>query len=350
MLLSGPLGFDADAPGEPYINGGLFAQEMYNLKSQGYSITVKINSPGGMVTDGFWVIDAINATNADTHIVGLAASMAGICALCGQNRFADDIATTMVHPPQGGDKTYLEIIKANLSNLLDKRTKMSKEKIAEMMDGKSRTWFDASQMLEMGMVDRVIPTNQKFIKPASNDAKEIFAVYNSLNKNDDDMDFKELVKGIFPGKSDSEVITNTLQLKAENESLVANIQTHEAEIKTLRKAIEDASRSSKAVEVKNLVDGAVKAGKVAETARGSWEVMATADFDSAKTALESIIKVKNYSAAAIVKDASIKSETGTYAYLTKNDPKKLAEIMSNDPAEFDRLLTEFENSPKEIKK
>lgn len=350
MLLNAPLGFDAENP-EPYINGGTFAQRMYDLKSQGYHIVVKINSPGGMVTDGYSIIDAINTTQADTINIGLAASMAGMALLSGKKRSALKGTSLMAHAAAGGNSQFKEIVRTGLTDLMDKRTKMPKDKITEMMNGAGMHWFDDSEMLANGMVDEIIETDAKFIKPTTKNITELYKVYNSLTQTENNM-LNDLIKGIWPGKSDAEVVTNALTLKTDNEALKVKNTTLEAEIVTLRKAIEDAGKVSKATEVKNLVDAAVKAGKIAEASRGSWEVMATGDMKSAKEALDSITKTKNTSAASIIKvEGKIEEgEKGTYAYLTKNDPNALAEIMRNDPEKFEKLLSDFEKAPKEIKK
>jgi ATP-dependent protease ClpP protease subunit len=353
MMLDKRVGPDEDNQDDPFIDGAAFAHEMYNHFANGVKVLVKINSPGGRVTDGWAIIDAIKTCLADTHVYGLAASIAGICGIVGNHRTCDDIATEMVHPPMGGSNEYKGLVKNNLTTLLTARTKMTADKIGEMMNGASMHWFDSSEMWANGMVDEEpIKTETKFKRPVSNDLKEVYAVYNSLTQTNDDMDLKEMLKGMWPGKTESESVVNMLQLKSENDALKVQNEVLKGENTTLKTKIEDASKAAKAMDVKNLVDGAIKAGKIAETSRGSWEVMATADYTSAKTALDAIVKTKNASASAIPvpKDANVTDETKTYNYLTKHNPSALAEILKNDPAEFERLLEESINAPKTEKK
>lgn len=346
MLLNKQIGYDDGVPNEPYISGALFQEEMYYLKSQGYNIQVKINSPGGSTTDGASIMDGVTTTAADTHVYGLAASIAGIIALSGRERTADDVANAMVHPPKGGAPAYLEMVTKNLSLLLDKRTKFSKEKITEMMEGKSMHWFDSSQMLEMGMIDKIVPTNQKFIKPVSNNVKELYQVYNSLQENNNTM--WDSIKALFPtAKNESEGLVNVVQMRGENESLKGKIVALEAEVAGLKTKLVDNEKAAKTVTVNSLIEDAVNAGKIKEDAKGAWIVMATTDFANAKNALDSIAvtKTKNAAAAAIPAGKVGKEETLTYAFLTKNNPKELERIYNEDPDQFDKLLKEFEQTP-----
>ncbi len=343
MLLNAQLGYDETTPNEPYINGGQFAQSMYDLKRQGYDIVVKINSPGGSVTDGFWINDAIKTTGADTHIIGLAASMAGICALSGRKRMCDDVATIMVHAPSGGDAKYLGMIESNLSTLLDKNTKIPKEKIAEMIKSDKPNWFDSDQMLEMGMVDQVIETQQRFIKPASNNIKDIFKVYNSLNiKPDTTM---SLFKTLFKASTDEEAAVNAVQMKGENERLTAKILALETEISALKTKITETENAAKGITVNSLVESAIRDGKIKEEAKVNWIGVATSNFDAAKAALDSIAppKAKTKSIAAALPLGKVeKDETQTFAFLSKNNPAYLSDLLKSDPEKFEKLLSEHE--------
>lgn len=347
MLLNAQLGFAEDSPNEPYINGGQFAQSMYDLKRQGYDIVVKINSPGGSVTDGFWINDAIKQTGADTHIIGLAASMAGICALSGRKRMCDDVATLMVHAPSGGDKQYLNMIESNLNLLLDKNTRIPKEKITEMLASNKNHWFDASQMFEMGMVDQVIETHQRFIKPVSNNINDIFKVYNSLNNKPDTT--MSIFKTIFGGSTDEETAVKAVQIKGDNDRLAAKITALESENLALKAKITETEQASKGLTVNSLVDGAIASGKIKSEAKANWIAVATSDFEAAKAALDSIVSVKaklKSIVAGLPESKVEKDETKTFAFLSKNNPSALADMMKNEPEAFEKLLSEHEaNKP-----
>ena len=76
MLINKHIGFDLDE-GQG-IDGSLFQEELLKLDSLGKKrIQVWINSPGGVVMDGYNIFNAIlkSKTKVDTYNVGIAASI-----------------------------------------------------------------------------------------------------------------------------------------------------------------------------------------------------------------------------------------------------------------------------------
>ena len=141
-----------------------FLEDLKDLK--GRDITVHINSTGGDVFQGQAIYTALkNYTGKVTvKIEGLAASMATVIALA-----ADKIEMTanslfMIHSPMSnvfGNKSQmrkqinaLEKVEATMLNVYSKKTNLSEEKIALMLD--TETWLSADEALEFGFVDEVI--------------------------------------------------------------------------------------------------------------------------------------------------------------------------------------------------
>jgi len=131
------------------INGQYFAEEMKWHHQHNRVVTVYINSPGGNVFDGYAIIQAIIDCQANTHVVGLAASMAGIASQFGIRRTANDFAVMMFHPPQGGqgsDKELLEIIEKKFLMIMSRCTgKVEEECKTLFMEGDN--YYDATQMI-----------------------------------------------------------------------------------------------------------------------------------------------------------------------------------------------------------
>jgi ATP-dependent Clp protease protease subunit len=128
-----------------------------------------INSPGGSISDGLAIIDTMRSVTCPiaTYIVGQAASMASVIACCGAkgHRFALRHAENLVH--QGriggfeGQATDLEIFARQMqriedvcNNLYAEATGHSMEKIAA--DCERDLWLNAQEMLEYGLIDRII--------------------------------------------------------------------------------------------------------------------------------------------------------------------------------------------------
>ncbi len=346
MLLDKHIGPDKDNPNSSYIDGPRFAEEMYWLKSQGYEITAKINSPGGRVDHGWSIIDSIVETGATTHLIGLGASMAGVAFLFGKKRIADEHATLMLHGPSGGgSKKYLEILKSQFSSLIASFSKFPKEK-AEALIASGDHFFDISDMEDYGFIDEVRPTGKKFIKPKTASASVLYEAYASVIQETNNVNEMEIFNKLFGGKSDSENAIAAIQMKAENDKLVAEKTAWASEKLALEaklKAIEDASKflDIKA-KSKELIEGAEKAGKLSfkdEAAKAKAIEDASANFDFTKSLIEAMPSKKNVSASSFV--SNDKPEQNTYEWLAKNDPKKLSAIAESDPDLFNKLSDEY---------
>ena len=144
------------------INGADFGSEMLYLQKYCKNITVRINSVGGSVLDGYGIAASIyNSTVPVTTIIdGLAASTALWCAAAGNIRKTVDFGSGMIHGSTGGeDQNVTMLVDKTISTQLSNRSGKTVEEITAMMQ--KETWLDASQMKEYGFVDEIISTNKK---------------------------------------------------------------------------------------------------------------------------------------------------------------------------------------------
>lgn len=131
-------------------------------------ISLYINSPGGVVTDGLAIIDTMNHIKADvsTVCVGMAASMGAVILSAGKKgkRFILPHAEVMIHQPHGGAQgqaSDIEIsakriirMREQLAEMLAKSTGQSLKKIQADMD---RDFFlEADGAVDYGIVDKVL--------------------------------------------------------------------------------------------------------------------------------------------------------------------------------------------------
>jgi ATP-dependent Clp protease protease subunit len=148
-------------------------------------ISMYVNSPGGSITDGLAIIDTMRSLPCPvaTYIVGQAASMASVIACCGAKgrRFALRHAENLMH--QGriggfeGQATDLEIFARQMQRIEDVCNRLYAEatghpesKIAEDCD--RDLWLDAKEMLEYGLIDRIIermPETPHIVRPEAQD-------------------------------------------------------------------------------------------------------------------------------------------------------------------------------------
>lgn len=133
-------------------------------------IHLYVNSPGGSVSSGLAMIDTMNFVQPDvaTYIIGQAASMGSLIACNGAKgkRFALTNSRNLVHQPllsgvMEGQATDLEIearemlrIRERLYKIYSEKTGQPYEKIER--DADRNKWLDEQEMLEYGLIDRVL--------------------------------------------------------------------------------------------------------------------------------------------------------------------------------------------------
>lgn len=155
MLLDMQIGHDEN-DNSPYIDGGAFARELLQLDTMGKSrIQVWINSPGGNVSDGMAIYNAIlkSKTKVDTYCVGIAASIAAVIFQAGRNRVMSDYAQLMYHNPSGSTNKVLSTIKESLLVMICSRSGKEQTEVSKMMDRES--WVGASEALDSGLCDKI---------------------------------------------------------------------------------------------------------------------------------------------------------------------------------------------------
>lgn len=128
-------------------------------------IHLEINSPGGSVSDGIAIMNAIQLIPSPvmTMINGEACSMAGIISVVGDYRVIAPNSYWLGHPMrdlvEGTPKTikdrgiYLEKLEENLREVFKKKTKLSDKEFDAMLRGE--LWLNAEECLEKGIVDEV---------------------------------------------------------------------------------------------------------------------------------------------------------------------------------------------------
>lgn len=146
---------------------GIGAQQVVDeLKGLSASqIDVHINSPGGNVFDGIAIMNALRNHSANITVIvdGLAASIASVIAMAGNEIVMNLGSQMMVHNPSGfamGDaKTMRE-----LADLLDKSGRNIASIYADRAGGTEddwqaamdvETWYTAKEAVEAGLADRV---------------------------------------------------------------------------------------------------------------------------------------------------------------------------------------------------
>lgn len=151
-----------DTIGSYDINAKQFAEDIKDIQAD--TIHLRLNSPGGSVIDGIAIYNSIKRHPAKvvTHIDGLAASMASVIAMAGDEVHMADNALFMIHNPWTVSIGDADELRAD-ADLLDKmqasilsaygRSQYEPEEIKDRMD--AETWFTAQEAYEAGFVDHI---------------------------------------------------------------------------------------------------------------------------------------------------------------------------------------------------
>ncbi len=131
-------------------------------------IQLIINSPGGYVTSGFAIYDAIQGISSPVSTIcsGLAASMGAILLSAGAKgrRFVLPHARVMIHQPSGGARGTAADIEIQMDEIIKTRNLGAKilaencgqplEKV--MKDINRDHWMSAEESLDYGIIDGIL--------------------------------------------------------------------------------------------------------------------------------------------------------------------------------------------------
>ena len=141
---------------------------MRSLSSREKDISLYINSPGGVITDGMAIYDTMQYIKCDvsTICLGMAASMGAFLLAAGAKgkRFALPNSEIMIHQPSGGAQgqatdisihaNHILRVKEKLNQILSERTGQPLEVVKR--DTERDNFMTAQEALEYGLIDKVI--------------------------------------------------------------------------------------------------------------------------------------------------------------------------------------------------
>lgn len=149
-------------------------------------IVVLINSEGGSVLKGMAAFSVIYncPIEVDCVVEGIAASMATILWVAGNNRYMHDYSILMIHNPfcydrncdDANTKNMIDAFKGQLTLIYQKRLGLSKDAVESIMNGEDEadgTYFNAKQAVEAGIIskDHVIKTSKQVNDKVKNQIK-----------------------------------------------------------------------------------------------------------------------------------------------------------------------------------
>lgn len=174
LILSGVVGGDA------FLEDGFGAADVIGaLASVGRNsdITVRLNSPGGIATEGAAIHAALASHKGNVHVIveGIAASAASLLAMAGDRITMTPGSVMMIHDPAGmtfGDaaahaKTIegLNALGDAYAGIYSDRSGKTVKQARAIM--KVETWFTGSEAVDAGFADDMGAANDDVPEPAA---------------------------------------------------------------------------------------------------------------------------------------------------------------------------------------
>tara|TARA_Y100001001_G_scaffold161116_1_gene184948 strand:+ start:471 stop:1145 length:675 start_codon:yes stop_codon:yes gene_type:complete len=161
IFLTGPVHDDV---------ASLICAQLLHLESENpkKEISFYINSPGGVVTAAFAMLDTMNYIKCpiSTVCIGQAASAGSLLLTCGEKgkRFCLNNSRVMVHQPSGGARGMASDIEIQAKEILKLRERLNKiyveqtgRKLTEIEKVMDRdTFMSAEEARDFGLIDHVV--------------------------------------------------------------------------------------------------------------------------------------------------------------------------------------------------
>lgn len=144
-------------------------RELATLDSE-TDLHAHINSPGGSVFEGIAIYNAMamHKGKVFVHIDGIAASIASVIAMAGDEIHIAEAASFMVHSPwtvmAGNAKALrkeadvLDVLEAGLLDIYASRTGADRDALAKWLD--EETWFRGQAAVDAGFASAMVPAKK----------------------------------------------------------------------------------------------------------------------------------------------------------------------------------------------
>lgn len=347
VLLYGEVGNWGDIKSDLIVTELLELERLYN------KIEVHINSNGGDVFSGIAIHNALKASKADIsiYIDGVAASIAGVIALCGKPLYMSQYARLMIHKVSGGaygsakelreTADLIESLEASLAEIIASRSTLSKEEvIARYFDDGADHWLTAKEALELKMIDGIHDLPKVENLGDDSTTEEIYKAFNNRleepqNPLTTDMSLLEKIKALpaFKNATENDVVDKIAELESRATKAEAVSQAVESLTAKLAEMEEQA--------LQTIVNTAVADGRIQEAQKEYFLALLKSDRKNAEQLLNSMPATPKGSPRNSAKDFTSPSNGGGTSDEFRNkswddlDQKNLlARFKEEDPEGF----------------
>lgn len=294
ILIEGYIGEWSDASFKDFRN--LFLP----IEKANKRVEVLINSAGGSVMEGFAIYDLLKNSSiiVDVHIIGMAASMAGVIAMAGDSVRMNKHGQFMIHRVKSwasGESDDLRTV-ADLVDSLEKQIKaiyVSKTgktaaQIDEWFAAGQDKWFTAEDALKNSLINLVVDGPSVNNVAENSSEKDRWGAYNAVSTFPETQQLPEMNKQEIINMLAAKQVAHNLTVNSSDAEFAAFMGTLVDAKNASDKKVSDMEASAKAAktaEAKAAVDGAIAAGKITEADREVFQNMYEGNPEGTKLAL-----------------------------------------------------------------
>ena len=281
------------------VDSGRVVAELMALQSQYSKIDVRINSRGGDVFSGIAIYNALRTSKADitVYIDGVAASIAGIIALCGKPLYMSPYAKLMLHAVSGGTwgnaselrqmAEVMENLQGDLASMIAGRCGMKKDEVlAKYFDEKDH-WLNANEALEMKLIDGIYDMDGEQVEAKT--ADDLYAYFNNRlqvqpQNNENEMALLESLKSGIPSFANLADENAVLAHARELENKAAKADALAQAVEGYKKKLQDVEDK----EIAAVVDKAVAERRITAEQKDSFMALMKTDRENTEKLLASM--------------------------------------------------------------
>jgi ATP-dependent protease ClpP protease subunit len=329
----------------PGITGADFVRELNKIENSGYhKCEVWINSVGGSVMDGMDIYNAIiNSTiEVNTRNVGVAASTAGWILQAGKKRIANYYVQLMMHNTSGGDEKGRNALDESIVSMISVRCSKTEKWVRDRMD--ETIWLNAEDgMKKHGLYDEIdykcgVEVKEQFENKSPIAAyNHIRSVVNKLIEEPKKIKMKNLTNllNLNEDASEDSIMKEVSNLKEQIKTLSDSVKEKEDAIAKIKADKETADKESASVE---LVENAIKEGRIENDAKEGFVALAKLDLEGVKNTL-SKMPVRKIANKLPIDTKEAEGRAGwTYSDWEKKDANGLINMYKNSREQYDLLL------------
>lgn len=288
---------------DEFVSSKTVVKELLGLERDCDSVRVRINSQGGEVYAGIAIFNALRSCKCGITIYtdGIAASIAGVIAMCGRKHYMSRYSRLMIHSVSGGvygnrrdlEKMIDEIVslEETIGEIISKRMGISPEEVKSRFFDGDNHWFTAEQAVELGLADGIYDApgfgSGSGEMPSSiymNVLNNRLAFVKPQNNNDMELEKIKKIPKFSNVASEDEAIAGIEAMAAENEALLKEKEQLLSEKAALEAKVQEAEDAKD----EETLDAAVKDGKIDASSKESYRNLLKADRANTEKVLNSL--------------------------------------------------------------